>query len=591
MRQRYVRETTRQHAFARRRAGGWGAWRLALPCARVAIAVCAILGAPGLIASIGKTQASFSDAEQSPNNILRAASLDVAVQTQGALTEWVGAEPGGEATVEALMLLSPETTLMAPIALEWIQDAALSDPAACATLQLTASHNGAPAVTHPLSAPHIVLSSSAQGVWQLTADVPVSEALPIPVAHGERCVGALRASARDGFSDEETIPVDLAVRTVLLNEILPNPDPDASSPNNREWIELTNIGNASIDVAGWMISEMTNSGNEVFHTIKPLGEPAAPTDLIPVIGGTLLPPGGTVVLAFAGNQAFLNNAGDTVRLYDNQRRPIDAVAYTQSDAPQGKSIARFPDGIGGWWDPVPTPGLPNQPVPTDTPLAKRSLVIPSEEDPPVPKTTTLGFVRETSASSTPSLLIDGASAALKAVKPPFSVVASSSDPGASGEKGGSDGGDTASSTPPLLSTQEDPHLATTTPEVSQEAFPEQTSTFAPTQSGSNYLQTSLTEGEQNTHPPSSSPPSEPPAPLAPSGAQAPTNTPQRSEPQENTEETETPPQQAGGAGVRPEESEAQKSNTASRTSEDGSPKVQGEARSETDATNKITLEL
>ncbi|GIW68143.1 MAG: hypothetical protein KatS3mg099_091 [Candidatus Parcubacteria bacterium] len=115
MKQRCVRETTRQHAFARRRAGGWGAWRLALPCARVAIAVCAILGAPGLIASIGKTQASFSDAEQSPNNILRAASLDVAVQTQGALTEWVGAELGGEVMMGALVRLSPETTLTPPV--------------------------------------------------------------------------------------------------------------------------------------------------------------------------------------------------------------------------------------------------------------------------------------------------------------------------------------------------------------------------------------------------------------------------------------------------------------------------------------------
>ncbi|GIW68144.1 MAG: hypothetical protein KatS3mg099_092 [Candidatus Parcubacteria bacterium] len=464
------------------------------------------------------------------------------------------------------------------MALEWIQDAALSDPAACAALQLNASHNGAPAVTHPLSAPHIVLSASAQGAWQLTADVPVSGALPIPVAHGERCVGVLRASARDGFSDEETIPVDLAVRTVLLNEILPNPDPDASLPNDREWIELINIGNASVDIAGWMISEMTNSGSEVFHTIKAIGEPAAPTDLVPIIGNTLLPPGGTVVLAFAGNQAFLNNAGDTVRLYESQQTPIDAVAYTQSDAPQGKSIARFPDGIGGWWDPMPTPGLPNQPSPTDTPLAKRAVVVPSEEDPPILKAAPEVAGEHPAAQKEESTTSTSTSAV------------SSPDLTAPEESGESYENSAASSTPSTLTAREEPRSASTTPEASQEAPPDQPPAFTPQQNGSDNTQTTLPQ-EPTPPPPSLPPPSEPPAPLAPSGAQASAHTPPRSASQENTQEQDASLQQGGDAGERPEATNAQTGGPPSQTAENGASKEPTEAPPEADAAGGIALEL
>jgi hypothetical protein len=291
-----------------------------------------------------------------------------------------------------------------------------------------------------------------------------------------------------------------------------------------------------------------------------------------------VPPGGTVVLAFAGNQAFLNNAGDTVRLYDNQRKPIDAVAYTQSDAPQGKSIARFPDGIGGWWDPVPTPGLPNQPVPTDTPLAKRSLVIPSEED---------TRVFETAASEVAA----GNPDLRKKAKTSTSTPAiSSPDLNASEEETGeSYGNEIASSTPLVLTAREEPRSASTTPEASQEAHSHATSGFTPQQGGSDNLLS-----QAHIPPSSSSPPSESLAllaPPAPSGAQVPAYIPPCPTPQENTQEQDASLRQRGGVGECPEESDVAICNPPFQTSENGDSKGPAEARSEADAAESITLEL
>jgi hypothetical protein len=38
---------------------------------------------------------------------------------------------------------------------------------------------------------------------------------------------------------------------------------------------------------------------------------------------------------------------------------LDQHSYTGAEAPEGKSIARIPDGIGAWVDPIPTPGAQN----------------------------------------------------------------------------------------------------------------------------------------------------------------------------------------------------------------------------------------
>jgi len=81
------------------------------------------------------------------------------------------------------------------------------------------------------------------------------------------------------------------------------------------------------------------------------------------------------------NTAVLNNTGDTVKLFDNSVKMVDSYTYSSSDycnleptpgeenpfsasgscgdVPPNKSYARIPDGIGGWVDPIPTPGFKN----------------------------------------------------------------------------------------------------------------------------------------------------------------------------------------------------------------------------------------
>jgi len=159
-----------------------------------------------------------------------------------------------------------------------------------------------------------------------------------------------------------------ATEHIVLNEFLPNPDPsanglnlgdDASQMPYGEWVELYNKdGGKPVDLAGWQIKNA--AGNAVaISSSNTLG------------GSTIINPGSWLVVYL--NQAMLDNAGDTVSLYDVSEPAmlVDSYTYSFSDyctpdgacpaeVPANKSYARIPDGIGIWVDPIPTPGQPNE---------------------------------------------------------------------------------------------------------------------------------------------------------------------------------------------------------------------------------------
>jgi len=158
-----------------------------------------------------------------------------------------------------------------------------------------------------------------------------------------------------GFSDQETISntVTSGYWSVVLNEFLPNPIGSDSVPMlGGEWIELYNNRAESVDLAGWVIYDSSDS-----HDI-PITASNTNT------GGTVIEPRGFLVVYRNGDAGFaLNNTGgDAVRLYDKSIGSggvlIDSYSYT-IDAQEGKSFARFSDGTGAWVDPIPTPGSPN----------------------------------------------------------------------------------------------------------------------------------------------------------------------------------------------------------------------------------------
>ncbi|MFA6048023.1 MAG: lamin tail domain-containing protein [Parcubacteria group bacterium] len=145
-----------------------------------------------------------------------------------------------------------------------------------------------------------------------------------------------------------TIPAsttDIPSSDIVLNEFVPHP----SGSESGEWVELYNKSGSDVGVNGWYIYDSTDSGGVMISS--------ANTDT----GGTTVSAGGYLVVYL--NKSYLNNSGgDTVKLYSGLfgvGTLIDSHSYTGT-IPEGKSFARFPDGVGVWIDPDVTPGEKNE---------------------------------------------------------------------------------------------------------------------------------------------------------------------------------------------------------------------------------------
>jgi len=157
-----------------------------------------------------------------------------------------------------------------------------------------------------------------------------------------------------GFKDEEEVLTHLMLRaekTVVLNEFLPNPFGDDCELQGLagEWVELYNNSDAEMDLAGWYIKDAQD------HAIV-IDNSNTHTD------STIIGPKGSGsewLVVFLNGCILNNNGGDTVKLYHSAGSLADYYSYIDS-TPEGKSYARYPDGSGPWYDPVPTPGGPNK---------------------------------------------------------------------------------------------------------------------------------------------------------------------------------------------------------------------------------------
>ena len=148
-------------------------------------------------------------------------------------------------------------------------------------------------------------------------------------------------------------PLAANLSPIVMNEFVANPvGDDATDGVDGEWIELYNIVDEDIDVADWYF---TNHAGEVIPIAADRTES----------GSTVVPGHGTLVVFL--NTDFLNNDEETLSLFaphaldtatDDVRE--DVVQYEHAAIlPEGKSFARFPDGIGVWIDPETTPGEEN----------------------------------------------------------------------------------------------------------------------------------------------------------------------------------------------------------------------------------------
>lgn len=150
------------------------------------------------------------------------------------------------------------------------------------------------------------------------------------------------------------IPGEEKTYNVTINEILPDPNEDYNHDNETdsddEFIELYNYGDSGVDVSSWVIKD-EGSGNLVIPNGTTLGS----KELILFIKGDK---DGDYGSEWYGTWPFLNNGGDSVKLYNENGELIDSFSYNTST--KGESWSRIPDGTGDFQETNPTPGELNE---------------------------------------------------------------------------------------------------------------------------------------------------------------------------------------------------------------------------------------
>ncbi|MBU4353627.1 lamin tail domain-containing protein [Patescibacteria group bacterium] len=298
------------------------------------------------LSAIGDTFAYFNDIEGAQENTLSAGTLDFRLTKQN-VSGFVGIENNGEIFHTSVAI--PESGSMP---MQYFAYSASASPA-CSEFRVRVKQNEAEIFNGPLP-DFLSATTTVFGTWKFEFDMPVGAA----VTQGNLCQADIIFSAwreeiaspeESGFFDIETLSLNLKAKTIVLNEILANPNPSHSYPANREFIELKNNGNAPVDVAGWKVSEISGA-SEKKYTITTAGGSYTAS---PYGGSTIIPVGGWLVLLLS-DATVLNNDGDTIRLYDSSDNKLDEYSY--KIAKYGMSDARYLDGIGDWVDPIPTPG-------------------------------------------------------------------------------------------------------------------------------------------------------------------------------------------------------------------------------------------
>lgn len=127
--------------------------------------------------------------------------------------------------------------------------------------------------------------------------------------------------------------------SVLINEISPSTD--------TEWIELYNDGDLEINLNGYLLED----GN------------ASKTDDLILSG--IIPQKGFLV--FNHNEGWLNNGGDTIKLYNNASPSAIIDQYTYGSVDSSKSVARIPNGSENWQITSNVTNNSSNPNPTDAP--------------------------------------------------------------------------------------------------------------------------------------------------------------------------------------------------------------------------------
>lgn len=163
------------------------------------------------------------------------------------------------------------------------------------------------------------LASSTTYYYRVTADD----------AAGNESAASNTASATTG---PPTSPAQ-----VILNEILAN---EPGSDVTKEFVELVNVGGASIDLSGWTLSDAAG----MKHTFASGTTLAAGKALVVFGGAAGIPTELTNAVAASTGTLALGNSGDTVTVKSSAGTTITSYTYPSSlSGTDGVSMNRSPD--------------------------------------------------------------------------------------------------------------------------------------------------------------------------------------------------------------------------------------------------------
>ncbi|PIR50908.1 hypothetical protein COU78_04045, partial [Candidatus Peregrinibacteria bacterium CG10_big_fil_rev_8_21_14_0_10_49_24] len=146
------------------------------------------------------------------------------------------------------------------------------------------------------------------------------------------------------------LPKKTYVQEVIFSEVYPSPVSTGSSLETEEWVELHNLTDRDILLAGWILDDIENGGSKPWT----------------VTADTIVPASGSVVLLRHTTGVALNNGGDSLRLVSPDGARVIAMQYPKIS--KGKAYAL----VGSSWCITDTPTPHEQNICTiNVPLKKR----------------------------------------------------------------------------------------------------------------------------------------------------------------------------------------------------------------------------
>jgi len=314
------------------------------------VLVLLILGINWLgISSVGRTIAYFNDIEQSLGNIYKAGTLDFSLVSSGDFSLNI--------TPSASVLRQAKILNQGTLPFQYIIEPTNLKGDLCGNLNLEAKLNDEVKYSGKLTDfvlnPAIIYGEPANWQFLISFEGDGYKYNKKACQFSFGFMGwqdNMTNYALSGFDDIEKLLTRVTLhldKTVVLNEILSDPFGDDCSLTGieGEWVELYNNSDIIMDLDGWYIKD-TADHKIIISSSNTLS------------GSTNILPKGWLVVFLDG--CILNNDSDSVKLYHSAGiELVDSYSYFEPK-PEGSSFARIPDGIGAWFDPIPTPGAPNK---------------------------------------------------------------------------------------------------------------------------------------------------------------------------------------------------------------------------------------